>query len=77
MNAGGLQMFNDEFPPDVLPDDIPSIGDTPPEFQAKLDGYNHIDVLRMVAFYNDTFGILPQDNLGDRIDKFRRYLTEY
>jgi hypothetical protein len=76
MNAGGVQTFHEEYPP-VPPADIPVIGNTPPEFQAKLDGYSHIDVIRMVAFYNETFGILPQDNLGDRIDKFRRYLTEY
>lgn len=75
MNGAGQNAFHQEFPPNLL--NIGAIGDTPPNFQARLDGYNHIDVLRMVTFYNETFGIVPQDNLGDRIDKFRRYLTEY
>lgn len=68
--------FAAEFPQDPPADDIAAIGQTPPNFQPKLDSYNHIDVLRMVVFYNETFGIIPQDGLGDRIDKFRRYLTE-
>ncbi len=77
LNAAGQNTFHDEFPPDPIPDDIGTIGETPPDFQPKLDDYGHIDILRMIVFYNETFGILPQDNLGDRTDKFRRFLTEF
>jgi hypothetical protein len=77
LNAVNQATFNNEFPENLPEDQIPAIGSTPPDFDPRVEGYSHLDILRMVAFYNESFNILPQDNLPDRIDKFRRYLTEY
>ena len=77
LNAANQAAFNNEFPENPPEDQISAIGSTPPHFDPRVEGYSHLDVLRMVAFYNESFNIVPQDNLPDRIDKFRRYLTEY
>jgi len=49
----------------------------PPDFDADLENYHHLDICKLVVFFNEMFGIVPQDNLGLRIRKFRRYLSEF
>ncbi len=65
--------FNNLFPASREPAEI---GSTPPNFNAKIDCYQ-IDILRMVVFYNENFGIAAQDNLEDRITKFRGFLLNF
>jgi hypothetical protein len=73
-DATTQSIFNNLFPAGREPAEI---GSTPPNFNAKVDRYQQIDILRMVVFYNENFGIAAQDNLEDRIAKFRRFLTDF
>jgi hypothetical protein len=77
LNQANQNAFANQFPQNPPAANIGQIGETPPDFQPRLDGYSHFDILRMVVFYNETFDIVAQDNLPNRIDKFRRYLNEY
>lgn len=56
------------------PTEVPQVGDLPPNFHVDVTVYQHVDILRMVNFYNDTFGIALGDLLPARIDKFRNFL---
>ena len=53
------------------------VGSTPPNFNPLLESYHHLDILRMVVFYNEDFGIQPQDSLFTRNGKFCQFLTEF
>ncbi len=66
--------FDKQFPASGEPAEI---GSTPLNFNAAVDRYRQIDILRMVVFYNENFGIAAQDNLEHRIAKFRRFLTDF
>jgi len=55
---------------------IPLLGDIPPNFNHNLPSYNHNDILRLIIFYNDDFGMVQGDTLPSRIDSFRRFLSE-
>ena len=61
----------------VAPAAIPGIGSAPPNFNPDLPNYQHSDILSMVIFYNDDFGILPGDSIDSRVDSFRRFLAEF
>jgi hypothetical protein len=39
--------------------------------------YQHGDILSLIIFYNENFGIVPNDSLEARVEKFRKFLTEY
>ena len=73
LNAAGQQNFHQQFPPGG---NAHQIGAIPNPFNARLESYTHLDVLGMVVFYNDTFGIDPADDLAERLI-FRRFLTEF
>ena len=60
----------------VVPDPVPAIGAKPQPFNANLPNYRHIDILNMVIFYNNDFGIVAADSVGDRVEKFGFFLTE-
>ena len=60
--------------PFVLPEELPNIGAVPVPFNGVIATYQHLDILMLIIFYNDSFGILQPDNLGIRIDKFRAFL---
>ena len=56
----------------------PLVGEIPPGelFPHHVDllaKFGHADILRLVAFYNDSFGIQLEDSLEQRVDKFRRW----
>jgi hypothetical protein len=70
------QTFFNRFPQNAIPADI---GSRPPQFNAKVEGhvYGNIEILGMVVFYNETFGIEQADSLTDRIIKFRNSLQEF
>ena len=57
-------------------DPIPAVGDIPPNFNHNLPSYNHTDILRLIIFYNDDFGIVQGDTVPSQIDSFRRFLSE-
>ncbi|KAF8878204.1 hypothetical protein BD779DRAFT_1649980 [Infundibulicybe gibba] len=59
----------------ILPPGPPAmIGLTPDHFNPNIDVYNDRDILRMIAFYNEDFEIVPNDSLQDRINKFHSFL---
>jgi hypothetical protein len=53
------------------------VGSVPNPFNATLESYTHAEILQMVVFYNDDFGIDPLDGLPERLMKFRQFLTEF
>ena len=60
----------------VAPEAVPNVGDIPPAFNANIFEYRHQDILRLIIFYNDDFGIIPGDGIPLRIQKFRHFLLE-
>jgi len=60
----------------VAPVQIPLLGDIPPNFNPNLPSYTHDDILQLIIFYNDDFGIVQADRIPSRIDSFRRFLSE-
>jgi hypothetical protein len=58
----------------VAPIQIANVGDVPPDFSGDIRNYENAEILQMVNFYNNDFGIMPADCLGTRIDKFRKFL---
>ncbi|KAF8870938.1 hypothetical protein CPB85DRAFT_1353299 [Mucidula mucida] len=80
--GSGLQRALGLRPPNIalqLADIVPAprVGETPPQFQGGLASYSNAEILRMIVFYNDDFGIVLNDSLAMRIDKFRSYLSEF
>ncbi|KAF8868333.1 hypothetical protein CPB85DRAFT_1448446 [Mucidula mucida] len=80
--GSGLQRALGLRPPNIalqLADIVPAprVGETPPQFQGGLASYSNAEILRMIIFYNDDFGIVLNDSLAMRIDKFRSYLSEF
>jgi len=55
---------------------IPLLGDIPPNFNHNITSYNHNEILRLIIFYNNDFGILQGDTVPSRIDRFRRFLSD-
>jgi hypothetical protein len=56
----------------------PEIGDTPPstllpKSLKEIGNLSQAEILRLIAFYNESFGIRPEDSLETRQDKFRRW----
>jgi hypothetical protein len=60
----------------VPPAQIPAVGTTPPNFNADFTTYRHDDILHLIIFYNDDFGIVQADTLPSRVESFRRFLVE-
>jgi hypothetical protein len=52
-----------------------ALGQTPPFFDANIDGYRHGDILRLIEFYNEDFGIVHGDGLPVRQQKFRIWMA--
>jgi hypothetical protein len=74
MDPIGRQAFNAQFPANGP---AAAIGDTPPQFNPRVEAYRHMDILKMIVFYNQNFDIQAQDDLPERVNKFRRFLAEY
>jgi hypothetical protein len=60
----------------VAPAQVPQVGTAPPGFDPDIMNYEHQDILRMIIFYRNNFGIVLGDSKGTRVDKFRRFLVE-
>jgi hypothetical protein len=52
------------------------IGDVPDEFNPNIDEYQDADILRLVIFYNDDFGIALADTVAIRRLKLRTWLLD-
>ncbi|KAF9021978.1 hypothetical protein BDZ89DRAFT_1163451 [Hymenopellis radicata] len=57
-------------------DPAPAIGALPPVFNGQVADYSNAEILRLVTFYNEDFGIVQSDPLAVRIAKFRAYISE-
>ena len=54
-----------------------ALGSSPPNFNASIDSYGHLDILKLVVFYNDAFGIVQTDPVYERKMKIRNSFSEY
>ncbi|KAK0183797.1 hypothetical protein F5146DRAFT_1146989 [Armillaria mellea] len=54
----------------------PQVGSIPPEFKGRIGKYSDMDILEMIIFYNNLFGIARSDVLSERINKFRSFLSD-
>ncbi|KAF8062557.1 hypothetical protein FPV67DRAFT_1673028 [Lyophyllum atratum] len=54
-----------------------AIGDVPAAFNPRIADYTRDDIVNLIVFYNDDFGILPDDSEGTRREKFRSFLSMY
>jgi hypothetical protein len=59
------------------PPNIPNIGTLPPNFNQDLSTYDHVQILALIIFYREDFGILAGDSLVLRVEKLHRFLAEY
>lgn len=53
-----------------------AIGDVPKPWNPLIEGYEDLDILKLVIFYNDSFGIVAGDSISDRRFKVRYWLSE-
>ena len=59
----------------LVPINPPSaIGTTPPGFNPALSEYHKQDIVRLIMFYNDNFGIVQGENLLTAISRFHYWL---
>ncbi|CAA7270414.1 unnamed protein product [Cyclocybe aegerita] len=58
---------------------IPAVGATPPAavFHPRIENYQHIDILVLIAYYNDDFGIVVGDSVPDRQVKIRDFFSQF
>ncbi|KAJ3504920.1 hypothetical protein NLJ89_g7688 [Agrocybe chaxingu] len=52
------------------------VGVTPEPINRLLEGYTYGDILQLIVFYNDDFGIQAGDNLSEQRHKVCVFLTE-
>lgn len=53
---------------------VPAIGDLPLNFHTAPKSYSHLQIIDMVVFYNENFGIVLADGIRPRADKFQLFL---
>ena len=53
-----------------------AVGDVPNPWGPIINSYQLLDILKLVIFYNDNFGIIAGDPLSDRIFKLRVWPLE-
>ena len=75
LDAAGRQAFDAQFP--VIDNHVAEVGDVPLNFNPRIEGYGHMDILEMIVFYNHDFYIDAQDDLLERIKNFRWFLAEH
>jgi hypothetical protein len=61
------------LPPAVAP----KIGSTPPDFINNGADYQLSDIISLIVFYNEDFGIVVGDTIPQCVEKLRRFLTTY
>ncbi|KAK0476562.1 hypothetical protein EDD18DRAFT_1366165 [Armillaria luteobubalina] len=81
-SKSGLNLAQEVRPPAVKETDLkyispaPTVGATPRQWDGWIAKYTNKDILKMIIFYNNNFGIALEDNLTQRIDKFRSFLLD-
>ncbi|KAF9528571.1 hypothetical protein CPB83DRAFT_894355 [Crepidotus variabilis] len=73
-NQDVRRQLEDEYPPNHP---AALLGSSPPEFIVDPENYQHIDILKLILFYNDRFGVLVTDTLPTRMIKLRTFLTQF
>ena len=53
-----------------------AIGLLPPNFNNNLSTYDDMQIFELIIFYNNEFGILPNDTLLARVEKLRSFLAD-
>jgi len=61
----------------VPPAAAPNVGSTPPNFINNVAAYQRADIINLIVFYNDDFGIVVGDPVSECVEKFHRFLTTY
>jgi hypothetical protein len=61
----------------IAPAQDPPVGTVPPNFSRNFAMYARADIIRLIIFYNDDFGIVVGDTLQISIDKFHKFLMTY
>jgi hypothetical protein len=67
------------WPPPLAAQDFQpnaAVGDVPNPWNPQIDAYQHLDILRLVIFYNDDFGIVAGDPVHVRRQQVRTWLVE-
>jgi hypothetical protein len=53
-----------------------AVGDVPNPWNPNIDAYQHLDILQLIIFYNDDFGIIAGDPITTRRSKVRTWLID-
>ncbi|ESK83661.1 kid repeat protein [Moniliophthora roreri MCA 2997] len=53
----------------------PNVGDVHPLNPRNVGSLTHVDIINLIIFYNEDFGIVPGDDLESRREKVRAWLT--
>lgn len=61
----------------VDPEVPPAVGELPPNFRAKTRDYTQRQILDLVIFYCDDFGILLADPLKTRSEKINMFMRTH
>ena len=72
-----LGIFAEPYPPPHVNHYRPDaeVGDVPDQWDSDIGAYTHAQVLKLVVFYNDDFGINEGDLLTVKRNKLRNWLT--
>lgn len=54
-----------------------NIGSIPPLFDPSIDNYQHIDLLKLILFYNEDMGIVAGSGVSERRKAMRNWLITF
>ena len=80
MDGDGELLVKDIYghiPRDCVLDTPPKIGSTPPNFITLDIPYERPDIIRLIIFYNNAFGVVKEDEISLCVLKFYRFLTTF
>jgi hypothetical protein len=72
LDAAGQQAFHAHFPANA--NHVAEVGDVPPNFNPRIEGYQHMEIFKMTVFYNQKIYFVA---LPERINKFRWFLEGF
>jgi hypothetical protein len=61
----------------VPPAQQPVVGTLPPNFNNNYSAYQRGDIVNLIIFYNEDFGIAAGDTVAEGVSKFHRFSTTY
>ncbi|TDL25152.1 hypothetical protein BD410DRAFT_784980 [Rickenella mellea] len=56
---------------------IAVVGTTPAFFHNGFSTYTRVDIIKLIVFYNDDFGIVLNENVGQCVNKLHIFLTSF